>query len=118
MARLARTEFATAEPLIVLRYAPGEQFHPHRDYIAPSALADAIERVLDVRELDVLPLERRRGLAQLADAVALGDGRLERRQQCRGHGAVVLVAHAVAGVTTPKLLHRRHQQIEIPQNPI
>ena len=39
MARLAGAEFTCAEPLIVLRYAPGEQFHPHRDYIAPSALA-------------------------------------------------------------------------------
>jgi hypothetical protein len=39
MARLAGAEFTCAEPLIVLRYAPGEQFHPHRDYIAPSAMA-------------------------------------------------------------------------------
>lgn len=39
MARLADAEFTCSEPLIVLRYAPGEQFHPHRDYIAPSSLA-------------------------------------------------------------------------------
>jgi hypothetical protein len=39
MASLAGAAFTSAEPLIVLRYAPGEQFHPHRDYIAPSSLA-------------------------------------------------------------------------------
>ena len=39
MARLAGAEFTCAEPLIVLRYAPGEQFHPHRDYLAPSVMA-------------------------------------------------------------------------------
>jgi hypothetical protein len=39
MARLAGMEFTHSEPLIVLRYAPGESFSPHRDYIVPSALA-------------------------------------------------------------------------------
>ena len=39
MARLAGVDFTWAEPLIVLRYAPGEEYRPHRDYIAPSALA-------------------------------------------------------------------------------
>jgi len=40
MARLAGVDFTWAEPLIVLRYAPGEEYRPHRDYIAPSALAE------------------------------------------------------------------------------
>jgi len=39
MARLAGMDFTWAEPLIVLRYARGEEYRPHRDYIAPSALA-------------------------------------------------------------------------------
>jgi hypothetical protein len=39
MARLADADFTWAEPLIVLRYGPGEEYRPHRDYIAPSALA-------------------------------------------------------------------------------
>lgn len=39
MGSLAGVEFTHSEPLIVLRYVPGEQFHPHRDYIAPSSLA-------------------------------------------------------------------------------
>jgi hypothetical protein len=39
MGWLGGAEFTHSEPLIVLRYAPGEQFHPHRDYIAPSSLA-------------------------------------------------------------------------------
>lgn len=40
MAGLAGVDFTWAEPLIVLRYAPGEEYRPHRDYIAPSALAE------------------------------------------------------------------------------
>lgn len=40
MASLAGVDFTCAEPLIVLRYAPGEEYRPHRDYIAPSALAE------------------------------------------------------------------------------
>lgn len=39
MARAAGLEPAHAEPLIVLNYRPGEAYRPHRDYLAPSALA-------------------------------------------------------------------------------
>jgi hypothetical protein len=40
MASVVGAEFTCAEQLIVLRYEPGQQFHPHRDFIAPGALAD------------------------------------------------------------------------------
>jgi predicted 2-oxoglutarate/Fe(II)-dependent dioxygenase YbiX len=40
MATAAGVELVFAEPLIVLRYAPGEQYHPHRDYLPSAALAD------------------------------------------------------------------------------
>ncbi len=39
LARAARAEPAHAEPLIVLNYRPGEAYLPHRDYLAPAALA-------------------------------------------------------------------------------
>lgn len=39
IARAARMELAHAEQLIVLRYAPGEQYRPHRDYLNASSLA-------------------------------------------------------------------------------
>ena len=39
MATAAGVELVFAEPLIVLRYAPGEQYHPHRDYLPSAALA-------------------------------------------------------------------------------
>lgn len=39
MARAAGLEPAHGEPLIVLNYQPGEAYRPHRDYLAPSALA-------------------------------------------------------------------------------
>ena len=38
MASAAGAELVHAEQLIVLRYAPGEQYHPHRDYLPPSAI--------------------------------------------------------------------------------
>lgn len=39
MARAAGLEPSHGEPLIVLNYQPGEAYRPHRDYLAPSALA-------------------------------------------------------------------------------
>lgn len=39
IARAARMELVHAEQLIVLRYAPGEQYRPHRDYLNASSLA-------------------------------------------------------------------------------
>lgn len=39
MARLAALPLVMAEPLVVLRYAPGEEYRPHRDYLSDSALA-------------------------------------------------------------------------------
>lgn len=39
LARAAGTELVQAEHLVVLRYAPGEQYRPHRDYLPPEALA-------------------------------------------------------------------------------
>ncbi|MDQ3289504.1 MAG: 2OG-Fe(II) oxygenase [Pseudomonadota bacterium] len=38
MAAAAKLELVHAEPLTVLRYQPGEQYRPHRDYAAPSAI--------------------------------------------------------------------------------
>ncbi len=38
MARAAGTELTQAEPLIVLRYLPGEEYRPHRDYLPPSRI--------------------------------------------------------------------------------
>ncbi len=38
MASSAKVELVHAEPLTVLRYQPGEQYRPHRDYAAPSAI--------------------------------------------------------------------------------
>lgn len=40
MAAAAGARLRQAEPLILLHYAPGEQYRPHRDYLAPSALRD------------------------------------------------------------------------------
>jgi len=37
MARLAGFTLDHCEPLTLLRYGPGEQYHPHRDYFFPSA---------------------------------------------------------------------------------
>lgn len=39
MANAMGTELTHAEPLALLRYAPGEQYHPHRDDLAPEILA-------------------------------------------------------------------------------
>ena len=39
MAMAADCELVQGEPLIVLRYQPGERYLPHRDYLAPGALA-------------------------------------------------------------------------------
>lgn len=38
MARAAGMELANAEQLIVLRYAPGQEYRPHRDYLPPAAV--------------------------------------------------------------------------------
>ena len=38
MALAAGMELANAEQLIVLRYAPGQEYRPHRDYLPPAAL--------------------------------------------------------------------------------
>lgn len=40
LAAAAGVDLANAEHLIVLRYAPGEEYRPHRDYITPRALED------------------------------------------------------------------------------
>ena len=37
MARMAGIELGRCEPLTLLRYGIGDQYHPHRDYFAPSA---------------------------------------------------------------------------------
>ncbi|GAB3331948.1 hypothetical protein GCM10027359_02040 [Marilutibacter aestuarii] len=39
IARAAGMELINAEQLIVLRYAPGQEYRPHRDYLPPSTLA-------------------------------------------------------------------------------
>lgn len=39
LARAARVELVQAEHLIVLRYGPGEEYRPHRDYLPPEAVA-------------------------------------------------------------------------------
>lgn len=39
LARAARVELVQAEHLVVLRYAPGEEYRPHRDYLPPDAVA-------------------------------------------------------------------------------
>lgn len=39
LASAARLELVHAEHLIVLRYAPGEEYRPHRDYLPPDAVA-------------------------------------------------------------------------------
>ena len=38
MATAAGVDLVDAEQLIVLRYAPGEEYRPHRDYLPPSAV--------------------------------------------------------------------------------
>lgn len=38
MARAVGMELANAEQLIVLRYAPGQEYRPHRDYLPPAAI--------------------------------------------------------------------------------
>lgn len=38
MATAAGLPLAHAESLVVLRYEPGEQYRPHRDYLPPSAI--------------------------------------------------------------------------------
>ena len=40
IASAAGADLACAEALTLLRYAPGQEYRPHRDYIAPLALAD------------------------------------------------------------------------------
>lgn len=40
LARAARVELVQAEHLVVLRYGPGEQYHPHRDYLPPRAVME------------------------------------------------------------------------------
>jgi len=39
MARAAGLPLVHAEPLIVLRYEPGQEYRPHRDYLGPEAIA-------------------------------------------------------------------------------
>lgn len=39
MAVAAGMELVNAEPLIVLRYAPGQEYKPHRDYLPPASIA-------------------------------------------------------------------------------
>lgn len=39
MAAAAGLELVEAEPLIVLRYAPGQEYKPHRDYLPPASIA-------------------------------------------------------------------------------
>ncbi len=39
MAAAAGLELVDAEPLIVLRYAPGQEYKPHRDYLPPASIA-------------------------------------------------------------------------------
>lgn len=39
MAAAAGMELVNAEPLIVLRYAPGQEYRPHRDYLPPASIA-------------------------------------------------------------------------------
>ncbi|AWV07566.1 2OG-Fe(II) oxygenase [Marilutibacter maris] len=39
IAQAAQMELVHAEQLIVLRYAPGQQYRPHRDYLPPATLA-------------------------------------------------------------------------------
>ena len=39
LARAARVELVQAEHLVVLRYGPGEEYRPHRDYLPPDAVA-------------------------------------------------------------------------------
>jgi hypothetical protein len=38
IARAAQAELVQAEQLIVLRYAPGQEYRPHRDYLPPGTL--------------------------------------------------------------------------------
>lgn len=38
IARAAGCELVQSEPLVVLRYAPGEEYRPHRDYLPQSAI--------------------------------------------------------------------------------
>lgn len=40
LAAAAGVDLPNAEHLIVLRYTPGQEYRPHRDYIAPRALED------------------------------------------------------------------------------
>ena len=40
LARAARMELVQAEHLVVLRYGPGEEYRPHRDYLPPDAVAN------------------------------------------------------------------------------
>lgn len=39
LARAARVELVQAEHLVVLRYGPGEEYRPHRDYLPPDGVA-------------------------------------------------------------------------------
>lgn len=39
IARAARAELVQAEHLVVLRYGPGDEYRPHRDYLPPDGLA-------------------------------------------------------------------------------
>lgn len=39
LARAARVELVQAEHLVVLRYGPGDEYRPHRDYLPPEAVA-------------------------------------------------------------------------------
>lgn len=39
LARAARVELVQAEHLVVLRYGPGDEYRPHRDYLPPDAMA-------------------------------------------------------------------------------
>lgn len=43
MAAVAGGELTEAEPLAVLRYGPGEQYHPHHDYIYPNAVGQYLD---------------------------------------------------------------------------
>ncbi|MGH8078436.1 MAG: 2OG-Fe(II) oxygenase [Lysobacter sp.] len=39
LARAARVELVQAEHLVVLRYGPGDEYRPHRDYLPPDGVA-------------------------------------------------------------------------------
>ena len=49
LCRLLDLPFVNAEPLSLLRYQPGQEYRPHRDYLSPSSLATPEGRRLGQR---------------------------------------------------------------------